>query len=258
MKISIRASMRPVRGSGVHPLKWAFEKGSKLSFDGLELCVSPNQFSFATLWTDEWKSEARALCEQYDMSIYSLSSDWAWAYACFFPDLKDWGRGVEYIAEDGKLAQELGAHTILMHFATSKGSWEDCRALLKDVAAAGEENGIVFGYEANIWERLGFGGLDSLCRMTDQIGSPHFGVYLHNAYPRGGLPLYEEVEMAGERLVQAMHSSDLVSGRMEIDFPKAFEAMKKYFADGVYTFEIPWGVAEENKKFIDQMVAQYW
>jgi len=258
MKTSIRASMRPVRGSDVHPLKWAFEEGSKLGFDGLELCMSANHNSFAPFWTEEWKDEAKELCAEYDMSIYSLSSDWAWAYACFFSNLKEWGKGVEFIAEDGKLAQELGAHTILMHFATSKGSWEECRALLKDVAAAGEEHGVVFGYEANIWEQLGFGGLDSLCRMTDEIGSPHFGVYLHNAYPRAGLPLHEEVEMAGEWLVQAMHSSDLVSGRVEIDFLKAFKAMKTYFADGVYTFEISWEVAEANKKLIDERIAKYW
>jgi len=258
IRISIRASMRPVKGSDVHPLRWAFEEGSRLGFDGLELCLSANRNSFATFWTEDQKAGARALCEQYNMPIYSLSSDWAWAYACFFPNLRDWGKGVEFIAEDGRLARELGAHTVLMHFATSRGTWEECRALLRDVAAIGEENGVMFGYEANIWELLGFGGLDSLCRMADEIGSPYFGVYLHNAYPRAGLPLHEEVEMAGERLVRAMHSSSLVSGQVEIDFQKAFAAMKKYFADGVYTFEVPWGEAEENKRFIDRMLAQYW
>jgi len=44
-----------------------------------------------------------------------------------------------HLLMDAKLARKLGAHTILMHFATSKGSWEDCRALLKDVAAVGEK-----------------------------------------------------------------------------------------------------------------------
>ncbi|MEA3344815.1 MAG: hypothetical protein U9Q78_00975 [Chloroflexota bacterium] len=128
----------------------------------------------------------------------------------------------------------------------------------KDVATAGEENGVVFGYEANIWERTELGGFEGLLRMVDEVGSPHFGVYLHNAYPRAGLPLHEEVEKAGESLVKAMHSSSLVSGRVEIDFEKAFAAMKKYFTDGVYTFEIPWEEAEENKKLIDEMMAKYW
>jgi len=258
MKISIRASMRPVRGSDVHPLRWAFEEGSKLSFDGLELCMNASQWSMAGFWTEEWKTEVKSMIDQYNMNIFSLSSDWAWAYASFFPEFKDWGRGVELMAEDAKLAKELGAHTILMHFGTSKGSWEDCNAVIKDVAAAGEEQGVVFGYEANIWERTELGGFEGLLRMVDEVGSPYFGMYLHNAYPRAGLPLHEEVEKAGERLVQSMHSSSLVSGRVEIDFQKAFAAMKKYFSDGVYTFEIPWEEAEGNKKFIDEMMAKYW
>ncbi len=260
MKVSIRASLRPVRGSDVHPLKWAFEEGSRLGFDGLELCMEAGAWSFdlAGSWTDELIDGIKELCRQYNMSIYSLSSDWAWAYASFFPELKGWGRGVELIANDAKLARELGAHTILMHFATSKGSWEDCRSLLKDVASVGEETGVALGYEANIWERLGFGGLDSICRMTDEVGSSHFGVYLHNAYPRAGLPLHEEVAEAGKRLVKTMHSSSLVSGRVDIDFEKAFDAMKTYFSDGVYTFEISWQEAEENKKLLDEMMARYW
>jgi len=55
-----------------------------------------------------------------------------------------------------------------------------------------------------------------------------------------------------------MHSSSLTSGQVEIDYPKAFAAMKERFADGAYTFEVPWEVAEENKKRIDEMVAKYW
>ena len=258
IKTSIRAAMRPVWGSDVHPLKWAFEEGAKLGFDGLELNIRDDFFSFASFWTDERKEGVKAMIEEYGVSVLSLSSDWAWSYALFFPDFKDWGRGVECLAGDAKLAKELGAHAILMHFGTARGSWEDCKAALKDVAAAGEEQGVVFGYEANIWERTELGGFDGLIRMADEVANPYFGVYLHNAYPRAGLPLHEEIEKAGDRLVQAMHSSDLTSGRVEIDYEKAFAAMKKYFADGAYTFEVPWEVATENKKVIDEMVARYW
>ena len=262
MKISIRASMRSVWGSDVHPLKWAFEEGSKLGFDGLEVCLDATfGNSFVRFWTEELVEGAKELCAEYDMPIYSISENWGWNYDCFFPELKDWGKAVEYIAEDAKLAKKLGAHSILVQFGRAKGPWEDCKAVLKDVAAAGEENGVNFGYEANIWALMGLGGLDALCRMVDEIGSPYFGVYLHNAYPRTGLPLHEEMEMAGERLVQAMHSSSLVLGRRpppEIDFEKAFAAMKKYFADGAYTFEVPWEEAEQNKKIIDEMIAKYW
>jgi sugar phosphate isomerase/epimerase len=257
MKTSIRASMRWTWGSDVHPLKWAFEEGSRLGFDGLELCLGADQISFATRWSQDMKEGANALSKEHGVSVLSLSSDWAWAYALFFPDFKDWGKGAEFIAEDAKLAKDLGASSILMHFGTSKGSWDNCKAALKDVAAAGEENSVVFGYEANIWERTLLGGFDGLIRMVDEVGSPNFGVYLHNAYPRAGLPLHEEVEKAGERLVPAMHSSDLTSGRIEIDYQKAFAAMKKYFAGGAYTFEVSWDVAEANKKVIDEMIAKY-
>jgi hypothetical protein len=256
MNISIRASLRSVQDSDSHPLKWAFDEGSKLGFDGLELCMETK--AMASSWAQESIEQIKTFCKQYKMSIYSLSSDWAWAHANSFPGLDNWGQGIELIADDAKLARKLGAHTILIHFATSKGSWDDCKVLLKDVAAIGEETGVVLGYEANIWELLGFGGLDSLCRMTDEIGSPYFGVYLHNAYPRAGLPLHEEVEMSGKRLAKVMHSSSLISGSVEIDFQKAFTAMKTYFSDGVYTFEISWDEAEKNKKLLDEMITKYW
>jgi hypothetical protein len=122
----------------------------------------------------------------------------------------------------------------------------------------GQEHCIAFGYEANIWNLIDLDGFEGLLRMVDEVASPNFGIYLHNAYPRDGLPLHKEIEQAGPRLVQAMHSSSLTSGQVEIDFPKAFSAMKTYFVEGAYTFEIPWDVAEENKAVIDEMISQYW
>ena len=144
---------------------------------------------------------------------------------------------MELIAEDARLARDLGAHTILVHFGTSSGSQEERRALLEEVAAAGEQYGVAFGFEANIWSNTGQGSFDDLLRSVDEVGSPGFGVYLHNGYPRAGLPLHEEIEAAGDRLVKAMHSSSLTSGEVEIDYEKAFAAMKRYFVGGAYTFE---------------------
>ncbi|MDQ1327662.1 MAG: Sugar phosphate isomerase/epimerase [Candidatus Poribacteria bacterium] len=106
--------------------------------------------TMAGSWSKESIEQAKSLCKHYNMSVYSLSSDWAWAHSNNFPSLADWGKGIELIADDAKLAKELGAHTILMHFATSKGSWEDCKVLVKDVAEIGKKTGIVMGYEANI------------------------------------------------------------------------------------------------------------
>jgi sugar phosphate isomerase/epimerase len=247
-----------VRGSDAHPLRWAFEGASKLGFEALELIMRANRWGMAASWTEEWKAGARSLMDQYGIAISSLCSGWGWAYSAIFPDLKDWGRGIELIAGDAKLARELGAHSILVHFGTSGGSREECKGLLEEVAAAGEENGVSFGYEANIWSGTGHGSFEDLLRMVDQVGSGYFGVYLHNGYPRAGLPLHEEIDMAGDRLVKAMHSSSLVSGQVDIDFEKAFVAMKRHFVDGVYTFEIPWEQAAENKELISEMLAKYW
>ena len=131
--------MRPVRGSDVHPLKWAFEQGKELGFDGLELCMRGDRNCFVTMMRPEWRSGIAELASEYDLPILSLSSDWAWSYAVFNPTYKEWGKGVGFLAKDAELAQELGADTILVHFGTSQGPWEDGRALLKDVAAAGEQ-----------------------------------------------------------------------------------------------------------------------
>lgn len=258
MKISIRAAMQRVRGSAEHPLRWAFERGSELGYDGLELCMRADRNGFVTLLSEETIQGIEELIRTFDMPIYSLSGDWAWAYAVFNPTYKEWAKGVEFLARDAELAQRLGAHTILVHFASSRGSWEDCRALLTDVAAAGEQYGVRFGYEANIWAATtGFGELDSLIRMVDEVGSPAFGIYLHNAWPKGGLPLEQEIELAGDRLVQAMHSSSLVSSGVEIAWPPVLKAMEERFPKGAYTFEVPWEEAAENKRAIDAALASF-
>jgi sugar phosphate isomerase/epimerase len=230
MKISIRAGLQARRGSDLHPLKWAFEQGKELGFDGLELCMRADRNGFVTMMRPEWRSGIADLAKEYGMPIFSLSGDWAWSYAVFNPTYKEWAQGVKFLAKDA--------------------------ALLKDVAAAGEQYGVRFGFEANIWaSTTGYGAMDSLTKMVDEVGSEYFGIYLHNAYPRGGLPLHEEIEKAGDRLVQAMHSSDLVDGRIQIDWPKTLKAMETYFPDGAYTFEVPWDTAEANIKALKAAIA---
>ena len=133
MKISIRAGLQARGGSDVHPLKWAFEQGKELGFDGLELCMRADRNGFVTMMRPEWRSGIADLAKEYDMPILSLSGDWAWSYAVFNPTYKEWAQGVKFLAKDAELAQELGASTILVHFGTSQGPWEDGRALLDDL-----------------------------------------------------------------------------------------------------------------------------
>ena len=75
MKVSIRAALQRVRGSDEHPLKWAFEQGSKLGFDGLELCMRADRAGFVTLLSDDVRSGIKDLAAEYNMPILSLSGD---------------------------------------------------------------------------------------------------------------------------------------------------------------------------------------
>ena len=258
MDVSIRIAMDTGR-DGVTPPTAALEAVAKMGFDGIELCLEASawRFALAASYGDETIADLVSCTQRLGLKIFSLSSDWTWAYASFFPPLSRWGRGIELIADDARLAQKLGADTMLIHFATSKGSWEDCKALCKEVAAIGEETGVRLGYEANIWERLGFGGLDSLNRMADEVGSKGFGVYLHNSYPRAGLPLEQELALAGPRLVRCMHSSPLVDGRVQIDWAKAWPAIQSYLPDCVYTFEVDLERVEPSKRVVDEIIRQY-
>lgn len=258
MKVSVRVAMETVRDGVAVPFT-DLESVARMGFDGIELCLEASAWRFllSASYSQEVVDQLKSFCQQQGLQVFSLSSDWAWAYASFFPPLSRWGRGVELIADDARLAQKLGAGAMLIHFATSKGSWEDCRALCKEVAAIGEETGVRLGYEANIWERLGFGGLDALCRMVDEVGSRGFGVYLHNSYPRTGLPLEQELAVAGPRLVPCMHSSSLVGGRVQIDWAKAWPAIQQYLPDCVYTFEVNLNQVEPSKRAIDQVIRQY-
>ena len=260
MDITIRASLRVERGMTDHPLKWAFVQGSELGFNGLELCLTGGSYQFVTssAWTQEWKDGVKEMCEQYNMGIQSMSSDWAWTYGSFFPELKDWDRALRHIEGDAKLAAELGAHTILVHFGRAQGSKEEQMAVLGDIAKVGEENGVAFGFEANIWSNTGQGSYQDLLDAAGELDSPGFGIYLHNGYPRAGLPLHEEVIAAGDRIVKAMHSSDLTSDRVEIDWEKAIPVLRENFADGAYVFEVGWDRVAASKKIVDDAIAKYW
>jgi hypothetical protein len=57
---------------------------------------------------------------------------------------------------------------------------------------------------------------------------------------------------------EELHSSSLTSGQVRIDYQRAFAVIKPAFAEGAYTFEIPWDEAEANKQHIDDVIARYW
>jgi len=72
MQISIRAAMRQRRGDDTHPLRWAFEEGSQLGFDGVELCMQAGWRLGADCptWTPQYR-EARPLSDNVDYGTIS-------------------------------------------------------------------------------------------------------------------------------------------------------------------------------------------
>jgi hypothetical protein len=262
VKTSIRASLRHQRDSEDHPLKWAFDEASTMGFDGLEICMNAGgtRPTMAGVWPDEQIQGTKDLCKQHGMSIFSLSADWAWGFSGFFPTLRGWqGRGVELMEEDAKLANDLGAEAILIHFGTSTGSWEECRALLEPIAKAGEKHKVKMAYEASIWGRLGLGEMETLTKMVDEVGSEWFGVYLHNWYPRRGGTMEQEIVEAGsQRLVNPFHFGTVDPVSAEIDWPKASAAVKEHLPGMIATFEISWDVAAANKKRLDEIAKEYF
>lgn len=262
MKSSIRASLRYQRDNDDHPLKWAFEEAGGLGFDGLEICMNPagTRPALAGSWTTEMLQGTKDLCKTHDMSIFSLSADWAWSFSAFYPTLAGWqGRGVELMEEDAKLAGDLGAEAILIHFGTSTGNWEDCRELLKQIAKAGEKHKVVMAYEASIWGRLGLGEMETLTKMVQEVDNPYFGIYLHNWYPRRGKRFHEEIaEASGHNLVNPHHFGTVDPPAAEIDWTVASKAVKEHLPGMIATFEISWDVAKENKKRLDEIGKEYF
>ena len=251
MKLSVRESglREPVAD---HPLvDWSLPRLKELGYDGVELCITPRTEEskdlndpFAGLaglsmflvptYEDgpEGRKRIREKAQRVGLEIPTMSSDWAWGYADFNPDLSQWDRGVEILAEDAAFAKDVGAEVILIHFGTSTGSWDQAKRLLTRAAEHAAKNGVVFGVEGSIWFRVGLGPQETLCRMVDEIGSPYLKIYVH---PQNGTEQQvKDVLEVGERIC-ALHSSAI---NPEVDYGRVFGALKKVGYDWYWCMEV--------------------
>src|SRR5262245_64185383 len=122
MKLSVRESglREPVAD---HPLvDWSIQRIKELGYDGVELCVTPTRSGRPRaggrgVWYAEYdaagRKRLRDKAQQVGLQIPTMSSDWAWGYADFNPDLGQWDRGVEILAEDAPRPRA----------AAAKGTW---------------------------------------------------------------------------------------------------------------------------------------
>ena len=243
MKLSVRESgfREPV---AEHPLvDWSIPRIKELGYDGVELCITATRVipgrpraSGRGVWYREYDAEGRKRmrdkAQEIGLEIPTMSSDWAWGYADFNPDLSQWDRGVEILGEDAAFAKDVGAKVILIHFGTSTGTWDQAKRLLTRAAEHGQKNNIIFGVEGSIWFRVGLGGQDTLCKMVDEIGSKHLQIYVHPQ--RDTEQQVKDILEVGNRIC-ALHSSAL---NPEVDYGKVFEALKKVGYDWYWCMEV--------------------
>lgn len=241
MKLSVREGSFKASPADL-PLEDSFKKLAAMGYQGVELTLWPDRESRGVrqrrgVWPGMMDAGKRAALKSAaaaaGMEIPTLSSDWAWGYSDFHPTLAEWaGKGAELLAEDAKLAGDLGAKAVLIHFGVSTGTWDQAKGILKDVAAAAEKAGTVMGVEGSIWFRTGLGGQDTLVRMVDEIGSPGLQIYVH---PHGDTASQvKDIEEVGDRIC-ALHASAL---NPEVDYKQVFAALKKVKYDWYWCFEV--------------------
>ena len=255
MKVSIRVGFtKPSREE--HPLEPGLRVASELGFDGVELCLEPRKWGAPSAWSEDVSSRDRAiirgLAERYRLDIATLSSDWPGYYSNFCPRLRHWGRGLEILKSDIELAEDLGARAILVHFAGAKGTLEQAKEMLSELAYEGERKDVKVGYESGLWTMY-LGTLKDLCEIVDEINSKYLGIYWH-WWPSNGMQPHEEVELVGRRMV-CLHSSDI--DLQNVNYELMLKALKKYY-DWYWVFEVELENAERNLKLWRELMSRYW
>ena len=240
MKLSIRESA--FRASPAElPLEQAFAELARLGYQGVELSTIPDREArgvrqrrgiWAGMLDQQQRARIKAAAAAAGLEIPTLSADWAWAYSEFHPTLAGWGRGAELIVEDAKLAADLGAKVILIHFGISTGTWDQAKGLLQEVAAEAAKLGVVLGFEGSIWFRVGLGGQETLVRMVDEIASPGLRIYVH---PHGDTAAQvRAIDEVGDRIC-ALHASAL---NPEVDYGQVLAALRRANYDWYWCFEV--------------------
>ncbi|HEX5415764.1 MAG TPA: TIM barrel protein [Chloroflexota bacterium] len=240
MKLSVREGS--FRASPVDlPLEQSFARLAEMGYQGVELSTTPDREArghrnrrgiWAPMLDQTKRAAIKSAAQASGIEIPTLSSDWAWGYSEYHPTLDGWGRGAELIVEDARLAADLGAKSILIHFGVSTGTWDQAKGILKEAAAEAAKVGVVLGFEGSIWFRAGLGGQETLVRMVDEIASPGLKIYVH---PHGDTAAQvRDIEEVGDRIC-ALHASAL---NPAVDYSQVFAALKRVNYDWYWCFEV--------------------
>ncbi len=259
MKLSVREGAYRASPAEL-PLENAFAELARLGYQGVELSTQPDREARGYrqrrgIWAGKLDATKRAAIKAAaaanHLEIPTLSSDWAWGYSDFHPLLAEWGRGAELIVEDAKLAADLGAKVILIHFGTSTGTWDQAKGILEEVAAEAEKQGVVLGFEGSIWFRTGLGGQETLVRMVDEIGSAGLRIYVH---PHGDTASQvKSIEEVGDRIC-ALHASAL---NPEVDYGQVFTVLRRVGYDWYWCFEVAEDLFAASAKGFDKLAREF-
>ena len=260
MKLSVRESgfREPVAEKPL--VDWSLGRIKELGYDGVELCITATRVGRPRaggrgVWYAEYDAAGRKAmrdkAQQLGLEIPTMSSDWAWGYADYNPDLSQWDRGVEILAEDAAFAKDVGAKAILIHFGTSTGTWDQAKRLLTKAAEHAAKNNVIFGVEGSIWFRVGLGPQETLCKMVDEIGSPNLQIYVH---PQNGTEQQvKDILEVGKRIC-ALHSSALDPA---VDYSKVFAALKQVGYDWYWCMEVGGDLIGESVPQWRKMAKEY-
>ena len=265
MKVAIRES--GVDGNVlVWPLEMVLRRSAELGYQAVELNSTPDTATRGSgrrrctrgVWAADMdrhdRAELRKTVESLGLEVSSLSTTWAGTH--WTPnsiEKRDSALGI--LEQDIQLASDLGASVILIHMGGATGTWNEVEGFLAEAAKAAERVGTVkLGFESPLWLNLGLGDISALVRMVDQVGSDHFGVYLHPMYPQGELLPHEEIELVGQRLV-CLHS-----GPMDptLDYQAYFDALNKVAYDGYWVFEVSGADIVDSREAWQKIVKKHW
>jgi len=240
--------------------QWAFPEGmaavdamslaARLGFQSFELCVGET----GPIALDTSESEATALRREADklgLALKSVGTGLGWQYPMTAPDAKVREQGVEATGKALRIAQWLGAETVLVvpGIVSSEVPYdvalENALESVRRLAGTAEQLRVSVGVE-NVWNKFLLSPVE-MRDFIDQCESDFVGAYVDT----GNIILYgypeQYLRILGQR-VRAVHAKDfrasagnfdgfvmLMEG--DVNWPAVTAALKDIGFDGALTAE---------------------
>lgn len=180
-----------------------FKKAKKLGFNGIELNVEEKEDAIFTLEsTTEEVGHIKETAVQYDMEIFSISTDMLWKYPLSSESEGTRHKGIKIVEKMIMIASQCKAKTVLVvpGLVTEAVAYDVAykramEALIK-LSTLAEEKKIHIAIE-NVWNKFLLSPLE-MFDFIEQINSPFVGVYLdignvvYTGYPEQWLQILSD------------------------------------------------------------------